>query len=133
MKGIVFTEFLEMVEERYSAVFKPSFVTPGVLAEGLAEAQVRFPSVPIVFCETRPLAQEWTYRFLGAAVAHHLEDEPARALAAALPAATPLRAGDPSPSEVRAWARANGHEVSSKGRIPAAVRSAFDEAQRAAR
>lgn len=31
-------------------------VTPGVLAEGLAEAQVRFPSVPIVFCETRRLA-----------------------------------------------------------------------------
>jgi hypothetical protein len=28
-----------------------------------------------VFCETRPLAEEWTFRFLGAALAHHL-DEP---------------------------------------------------------
>jgi len=26
--------------------------------------------VPIVFCETRPLAEEWTYRFLGAALAY---------------------------------------------------------------
>jgi len=25
--------------------------------------------VPIVFCETRPLAQEYAYRFLGAALA----------------------------------------------------------------
>jgi hypothetical protein len=26
--------------------------------------------VPIVFCDTRPLAEEWTYRFLAAALAH---------------------------------------------------------------
>ena len=32
------------------------------VAEALAEAQARFPAVPIVFCETRTLAQEWTYR-----------------------------------------------------------------------
>jgi hypothetical protein len=28
--------------------------------------QAQFPAVPIVFCETRPLAEEWTYRWLGA-------------------------------------------------------------------
>ena len=60
-----------VVEDRYSAVFKLDRVRPAVVAEGLAEAQVRFPSVPIVFAETRPLAQEWTYRFLGAALDHH--------------------------------------------------------------
>ena len=27
----------------------------------------------------------------------------------------------------RAWALANGHEISAKGRIPASVREAFDE------
>ena len=48
-------------------------VRPAVVAEGIAEAQVRFPSVPIVFAETRALAQEWSYRFLGAALAHHDE------------------------------------------------------------
>jgi hypothetical protein len=29
--------------------------------------------VPIVFAESRPLAQEWTYRFLGAALVEHTE------------------------------------------------------------
>ena len=52
-------------------MFKLDRVRPALVAEGLAEAQVRFPTVPIVFCETRKLAQEWTYRFLGAAVAYH--------------------------------------------------------------
>ena len=63
-----------VVEDRYSAVFKLDRVRPAVIAEGLGEAAARFPSVPIVFAETRPLAQEWTYRFLGAALAHH-DDE----------------------------------------------------------
>ncbi len=57
-----------VVEDRYSSVFRLDHVRPGVVADGLAEAQVRFPGVPIVFCESRPLAQEWTYRFLGAAL-----------------------------------------------------------------
>jgi hypothetical protein len=63
-----------VVEDRWSAVFKLDRVRPAVVADGLAEAQVRFPSVPIVFCESRQLAQEWTYRFLGAAVAHQGAD-----------------------------------------------------------
>src|SRR2546423_8481767 len=58
-----------VVEDRYSAVFKLDFVRPSVVADGLAEVQVRWPSVPIVFCETRKLAEEWTYRFLAAAFA----------------------------------------------------------------
>jgi hypothetical protein len=115
-----------VVEDRYSAVFRSSFVAPGVLAEGLAEAQVRFPAVPIVFCETRPLAQEWTYRFLGAALAHHGEDAPAARRAAELPAGGPLAPAAPTAAEIRAWAVANGHEISAKGRIPASVREAFD-------
>lgn len=112
-----------------SAVFKSSFDAPGVLAEELAEAQVRFPSVPIVFCETRPLAQEWTYRFLGAALAHDAEDAPAAARVVGLPTAGPLARPAPTAAEIRAWANANGHVVSEKGRIPAAVRAAFDAAR----
>jgi hypothetical protein len=64
-----------VVEDRYSAVFKLDRVRPAVVLDGLAEAQVRFPQVPIVFAETRPLAQEWAYRFLGAALVHRVEDE----------------------------------------------------------
>jgi hypothetical protein len=58
-----------VVEDRWADVFRLKFVAPSMVAEMLASAQVRFPNVPIVFCETRPLAQEWAYRFLGAAAA----------------------------------------------------------------
>ena len=40
----------------------------------LAALTVRYPTVPIHFAETRPLAEEWTYRFLGAALAHTKPD-----------------------------------------------------------
>ncbi|MBA2574501.1 MAG: hypothetical protein H0V02_06895 [Nocardioidaceae bacterium] len=53
--------------QRYSAVFKLERVRLAVVADGLAEVQVRWPNVPIVLCETRALAEEWTFRFLGAA------------------------------------------------------------------
>ena len=56
-----------------------------MVADGLAEAAVRFPRVPIVFSETRPLAQEWTYRFLGAALEHHRDHVGASISAADLP------------------------------------------------
>ncbi|MEX2323769.1 MAG: ERCC4 domain-containing protein [Acidimicrobiia bacterium] len=58
-----------VVEERYGAVFKHSHLAPGVFADLLARLQVRYPEVPVVFCDTRPLAEEWTFRFLGAALA----------------------------------------------------------------
>lgn len=61
-----------VVEDRYSAVFKLDHVRPALVADQLGECQVRWPSVPIIFAETRPLAQEWTYRFLGAAVQERL-------------------------------------------------------------
>ena len=63
-----------VVEDRYSAIFKLTRVRPRIVADGIAELQVRYPTVPIVFCETRQLAQEWTYRFLGAALEHHRLD-----------------------------------------------------------
>src|SRR5690606_33449713 len=97
-------------------------------AEGLAEAQVRFPSVPIVFCETRPLAQEWTYRFLGAALAHESDDGVADLLARALPSAGPLPAPPPGTAEIRAWAIGAGLSVSDRGRLPARVIEAYREA-----
>ena len=79
-----------VVEDRWSAVFKLDRVRPTVVAEGIAEAQVRFPTVPIIFAETRPLAQEWAYRFLGAAVAHHGLHADAAELERTLPAAGPV-------------------------------------------
>jgi hypothetical protein len=39
-----------------------------------------------VFCETRQLAQEWAYRFLGAALEHHRLDAGGMLLEQSLPA-----------------------------------------------
>lgn len=52
---------------------------PAMVADGLAELQVRWANVPIVFCETRQLAEEWTYRFLAAARAWAERRRPRRA------------------------------------------------------
>jgi hypothetical protein len=107
-----------VVEDRYSQVFKLEYVRPAVIADGIAELQVAFPSVPIVFCETRQLAEEWTYRFLAAAyaTAGHALEEPT-------PAAT-----EPTTSEVRVWARSQGLEVPAGGRLRAEIWDAYRRA-----
>lgn len=109
-----------VVEDRYSAVFKLDRVRPAVVADALGESQARFPTVPIVFCETRALAQEWTYRFLAAAVVHAGEERHTRLEASPLPAAAP-----PSPAQVRAWAREQGYAVSDRGRVSREILDAF--------
>lgn len=63
-----------VVEDRYSQIYKLTHVSGGFVAELLAAVQVRYPNVPIVFCETRPLAEQWTYRFLGAALSYAAAD-----------------------------------------------------------
>ena len=65
-----------VVEERYGALLKVERVEPGWLLELLARMQARYPSVPIVFADSRKLAEEWTYRFLAAALVEHGEDAP---------------------------------------------------------
>jgi ERCC4 domain len=60
-----------VVEDRYSSLFKLEYTKSGFVTELLAALTVRYPTVPIHFAETRPLAEEWTYRFLGAALAYH--------------------------------------------------------------
>ena len=119
-----------VVEERYSRLFTLPYVKPGFVADLLARVQVRWPSVPVFFAETRPLAEEWTFRFLGAAVS---EDVAARRLEhrlADLVAADHLPPAPPTPAEVRAWARGHGLTVSGKGRVPAPVLAAYAEAHR---
>jgi hypothetical protein len=58
-----------VVEDRYASLLKHAHAPSGYLPDLLARVQVRYPEVPIVFLETRPLAEEWTYRWLGAALA----------------------------------------------------------------
>ena len=119
-----------VVEDRWSSVFKLDRVRPSVVADGLAEAQVRYPTVPILFCENRQLAQEWTYRFLGAAVAHRALHLSAAQLESQLPAAGPLAPAEPTIAEVRAWALEAGLDVAAKGRLRPEVWAAHRAAAR---
>ena len=114
-----------VVEDRWSQVFKLDRVRPAVVAAGIAECQVRYPMVPILFCETRPLAQEWVYRFFGAAVEHHHQDSGAAMLEANLPSAPPLAPAEPSIAAVRAWATTTGLPVSDRGRLRPEVWAAY--------
>ncbi len=120
-----------VVEDRYSQVFKLEFVKPSVVADGLAEAQVRWPNVPIVFCETRSLAEEWTFRFLGAAAVALAEERMSEAAADGLPAAGPLPSRDPTVPEVRRWALDQGYPVSDRGRIPVEIHEDYRRAHEA--
>lgn len=137
-----------VVEDRYSRLFRLDHVNGGVVAEALAQAQARFPAVPMIFAETRALAQEWTYRYLGAALCElrnhattmpSIDDGPAGALT---PQTSPLGTAEPGlgttlavrppdTAAVRAWAAANGLHVGARGRLPARlVRSYLGEAPR---
>jgi hypothetical protein len=121
-----------VVEDRYSQVFKLERVRPALVADGLAELQIRWPSVPVVFCETRQLAEEWTYRFLAAARAWaDTETASIERLAplAAAPGSTELAgapdAPGPSTAEVRAWARAAGLAVAGGGKLRPGIWAAW--------
>ena len=122
-----------VVEERYSQVFKLDWVRPAVVADGLAELQIRWPTVSIVFCETRQLAEEWTYRYLAAArawastelaLAERIGRDSVNSAAAMVPSAP-----EPTTSEVRAWARANGITVADRGRLHPDIWQAWRNAQ----
>lgn len=58
-----------VVEARYGALFKLEHVNGNWLADQLARLQVRYPEIQLVFGDSRPHAQDWTYRFLTAALA----------------------------------------------------------------
>jgi len=60
-----------VVEERYGALLDDQHTQPGWLLELVARHQVRYPAVPIVFADSRKLAEEWAYRYLAAALVHH--------------------------------------------------------------
>lgn len=121
-----------VAEAGYGKILQHDHVRTAVIADALAEAQVAFPSVPIVFCDNRKLAQEWTYRFLaGAVVAAASEDFGLAAIADLAPKAplAPLAAPEPTAAELRAWALAHGHRISATGRVPSEIRAAWVAAQ----
>ena len=123
-----------VVEEGYSRVFAVAHVRPATVADGLAELQVRWPNVPIVHCESRKLAEEWTYRYLAAAHAWAREEPLAHArIGTAGVPETDIGPPVPVPSsaDLRAWARSVGLAVSERGRISDEIRDAWMRANAA--
>jgi hypothetical protein len=57
-----------VVEGRYLALFRLEHVPAAFIADGLARLQVRNPEIQVVFADSRKFAEEWTYRFLAAAL-----------------------------------------------------------------
>jgi Lsr2 len=122
-----------VVEDRYSQVFTQDRVRPALVADGLAELQVRWPTIPIVFCETRKLAEEWTYRYLAAAHTWATDEPTARTRIGAghdgdAAAGAPPRPA-PTTAEIRGWARANGLTVPDRGRLRPEIHQAWLDAQ----
>jgi hypothetical protein len=121
-----------VVEDRYSRIFALDRVRPAMVADGLAELQVRWPNVPVVYAETRPLAEEWTYRYLAAAHTWAGGEDAAQSrigpVVSDLDHAPP--APEPSTAEVRAWARTHGIAVPDRGRLRPEVLDAWHAAQR---
>jgi len=123
-----------VVEDRYSQVFTLDRLRPATVADGLAELQIRYPAIPIVFCETRKLAEEWTYRYLAAARTW-AETETAALQRIGLAAETHAEpvpdentTAAPSTAEIRAWARARGMTVPDRGRLRPEIHQAWRDA-----
>jgi hypothetical protein len=62
-----------VVEGDYPDLFRTQPVRGSWLADMLGRLAVRYPEVPVVFAGSRRFAEEWAYRFLGAAVADRIE------------------------------------------------------------
>jgi hypothetical protein len=122
-----------VVEEGYARVFGLKHLRGATVADGLAELQIRWPNVPIVHCENRKMAEEWTYRYLAAAHAW-ARDEPAAQARVGTTGVLPTAAGPaaplPSSGELRAWAREQGFAVSDRGRVNRSIREAWERAHR---
>lgn len=122
-----------VVEQSYARIFTVEHVQGARVADGLAELQARWPNVPIVYCDTRKLAEEWTYRYLAAVQTWARDEAAARArIRTSAEASTPVGPPAPPPTgaELRAWARANGHDVSDRGRVSQMVQDAWVHAHR---
>jgi hypothetical protein len=62
-----------VVEANYPDLFRTQPGRGSWFADMLGRLAVRYPEVPVFFAGSRNFAEEWAYRFLGAAVADHTD------------------------------------------------------------
>lgn len=117
-----------VVEDRFSQIYKQDRFRPALIADGLAECQVLWPTIPIVFCETRTLAEEWTYRYLAAAQVWATAEEAAVERISGPNLSQSVKPNDygTSSAEIRAWAKSVGIDISARGSIPSSIRHLWE-------
>ena len=64
-----------VVEASYTQVLRSKRITRARMADLVATAQASYPNVPTIFAGSRPSAEEWTWHFLAAALAHAREEQ----------------------------------------------------------
>ena len=97
---------------------------PLTITAQLGKVAVWYPTVPIVFAETRRLAEDWTYRFFGAAVDHHDADIGVAQHLDALATAGPVPVAEPTTAAICPRAIAAGLDVADRGRLRPEIRAA---------
>ena len=114
------------MEAGYSKIFNRPFSSGATVAEALAERRPDFRRVPVMFCENRAMAQEWTYRWLGACLDELLTVQATSELEQTF--ADAMINEQPGPgSAVRLGIVAGAEQgiaVPDKGRVPLTVRQA---------
>ncbi len=107
-----------VVEARYSAILQSTYMRPALIFDAVADYALRWPEVPVVFCENRKLAEEWTYRYLASAYYQALNAPVDRQETLA---ASP----NPTSAKIRQWASEHHIDIAAKGRIPRVVREHY--------
>lgn len=64
-----------VVESSYANTLRSKRITRARMADLIATAQASYPNVPTVFAGSRPSAEEWTWHFLAASLAHAQEEQ----------------------------------------------------------
>lgn len=64
-----------VVEATYANVLRRKRITRKRMADLIATSQASYPSVPTVFAGSRPSAEEWTWHFLAASLAHAQQEQ----------------------------------------------------------
>jgi hypothetical protein len=83
----------------------------------------------LVAAERTRWRRSWTFRFLSAALAESLEEEPADDVAAGLPHGRAAEPAEPTTAQVRAWARQQWYDVPRRGRLRPEVWAAYRAAK----
>lgn len=64
-----------VVEASYALVLRSKRITRERMADLVATAQASYPDVPTIFAGSRPSAEEWTWHFLAASLAHAQQEQ----------------------------------------------------------